>query len=126
MRGLAHKRHEVDVLWAEGRADHFDGELGGELLAREDVDIGVAGAIAEMPGDGGGLDQLHQRISGCLRHMLGEMLEQRRPVGLHADGLDESLDEAGNVRSALHAVYFTRCHIDDEMLAPHGGRSSPG
>ena len=27
MRGLAHKRHEVDVLWAEGRAYHFDGEL---------------------------------------------------------------------------------------------------
>ena len=91
MRGLAHKRHEVDVLWAEGRANHFDGELGREILAREDIDIGVAGAIAEMSRDGGRLDQLHQRLSCCLRHVLGEMLNQRRPVCLHADGLDAAL-----------------------------------
>ena len=118
MRGLAHKRHEVDVLWAEGRADHFDGELGREILAREDIDIGVAGAIAEMSRDGGRLDQLHQRLSCCLRHVLGEMLNQRRPVCLHADGLDECIDEAGSMRSTLHALPVACSHIDDEMLAP--------
>jgi hypothetical protein len=39
--------------------------------------------------------------------MFGEMLEQRRAIGLHADGLDEGFDEAGNVLRALHAIPVT-------------------
>ena len=75
-----------------------------KILAGEDVDIGVTGMIAKMAGDGRGLDQLHEGISGRLWQMFGEMLEQRRAIGRHAHGLDKGFDEAGNVLCALHAL----------------------
>jgi len=58
--------------------------------------------------------------------VLGEMLEQRRTVGLHANSLDESFDEAGNVLRASYALPVARRHVDDEMLAPHFDSASPG
>jgi hypothetical protein len=72
-----------------------------------------------MAGDGRGLDQLHEGISGRLWQMFREMLEQRRPIPLHADCLDEGFDEAGNVLRALHAIPVTGRHVDDQMFAPH-------
>jgi hypothetical protein len=77
--------------------NHFDSELGIEILAGKNVDIGIAGHIAEMTGDGRGLDQLHEGVSGRLGQMLSEMLEQRRDIGLHTHGLDKGFDEGGNV-----------------------------
>jgi hypothetical protein len=105
--GLAYERDEVDVLRTECGPNHFDCELGIEILAGKNVDIGIAGQIAEMAGDGRGLDQLHEGISGRLWQMFGEMLEQRRPIPLHADSLDKGFDEAGNVLCALHAFPVT-------------------
>jgi hypothetical protein len=69
-------------LRTEGCTNHFDSEFSLETLAGKDVDIGLAGKIAEMAGDGRGLDQLHKRVSGRLGQMFGEMLKHRRPIRL--------------------------------------------
>src|SRR5207344_1520847 len=79
----------MKLMRTECGPNHFDSELSIEILAGKNVDIGIAGQIAEMAGDGRGLDQLHEGISGRLRQMFGEVLEQRRPITLHADSLDE-------------------------------------
>jgi hypothetical protein len=49
---LARQRDEVDVCRTKGRANHFDGDLGLEILAGENIDVGIAGPIAKMPGRG--------------------------------------------------------------------------
>jgi hypothetical protein len=48
---VGRKRDEVNVFWAECRANHLDGEFRLVSLAGEDVDVGVAGTIAKMAGD---------------------------------------------------------------------------
>src|SRR4249920_725660 len=98
----------MKLMRTECGTNHFDSELSIEILAGKNVDIGVARKIAEMAGDGRGLDQLHEGISGRLGQMFGEMLKQRRRISLHAEGLDKGFGEAGNVLCALHALPFAR------------------
>jgi hypothetical protein len=105
---------------------HFDGEISLEILARKNIDIGVAGKIAEMAGDGRGLDELHERISRRLGHMFSEMLEHGRPIRLHADGLDKGFDEAG-MCCALRTRSLSPADISMMKCLPHmTDRSSQG
>src|SRR5262245_24938644 len=89
--------------------------------AGKNVDRGVAREIAEMAGNSRGLDQLHKGISGRLGQMFGEMLEQRRPIRLHADSLDKGFDEAGNVLCALLKVAIADMSMN--KCLPHIARS---
>src|SRR5262245_54918302 len=94
---LARQCHGADVLRLERRTDDADGDLGVEVLAGEYVDVGVSRAVAKMAGDGRRLDELHERVAGRLRNVLGEMLQHGFAVGLHPNRLNQILDKAANM-----------------------------
>ena len=59
--------------------DHLKGGVFVEILARENIEIGLAAVIAEMRGEIAGFDQLHQREARRLGQIVPEMLDPGRP-----------------------------------------------
>ena len=59
--------------------DDAYGDLGVEVLAGEDVEVGVTARVTEVAGYRGGLDELHQRLAGGLKQVRREVREDGPP-----------------------------------------------
>src|SRR5215217_2802782 len=119
LRCVSAEVYPPDQLRAEVPPNDVDGDRRIEVLAREDVEVGISARVAEMPRHRGGLDQLHQGVTGSLRQVGREVLQDRLPVCHHAYGRDEVCTKPPNSLRITDGLAVARRAIEHQVSSPH-------